>query len=186
MTTAIEHLPRPVTGFLEALMAQRQIGCRHLVTTGRLCHPHPAPGSRRGGHDTQVLNPVTMSPRRTLPCFPYLKPWTPSVASRAPKPLSTHTGLLVGQAASLGPHRPCSTSPWVALEACASPFPGPLWGPSLRPSFPLSKDGKACQISHNLEWRRMGVFGVFIFTWLYQILVVAHRALTCRAWDLSS
>lgn len=45
-------------------MAQRQI---EVSASGHdreaVPPPPPAPGSQRGGHDTQVLNPVTMSPR---------------------------------------------------------------------------------------------------------------------------
>lgn len=39
-------------------------------------------------------------------------------------------------------------------------------------------------VLHNLEWLEDGGLGFFIFTWLYQILVVAHGVLTCSMWDL--
>ena len=41
-------------------------------------------------------------------------------------------------------------------------------------------------VMRNLEWPEVGGFGFFIFTWLYQILVVAHGVLTCSTWDLVS
>ena len=100
------------------------------------------------------------------------------------RPLSAHTGLLVGQAASLRAPQALPTSPWVALETCASPFPGPSWGPVPSPFFSSQQGWKGMSVMHNLEWPEDGGFGVFIFTWLYQILVVALGALTCRTWDL--
>ena len=69
-----------------------------------------------------------------LAVLPLLKPWNPSVSSRAPGP-SAHTGLLVGRAASLRAPQALPTSPWVVPETCASPFPGASWGPVPSPLF---------------------------------------------------
>ena len=131
---------------------------QHLVTTGRLCHLRPPPpGSQRGGHDTQALS-RHHGTQRTLPSYPCLKPWSPSVTSRAPGP-SARTGLLVGQAALLRAHRPCPPVLGWFLRRVLPLFQVPHGDPFPCPYLLLSKDGKACRSCVTWSGWRLGVLG---------------------------
>ena len=146
--------------------------------------PPPAPRqsawrSRHPGPEPSPWHPEDLA---VLPLPEALEPISHEQGSR---PLRAHRTARGSGSITLGPQA-LPTSSWVVLETCASPFPGPSWGPVPLPLSSSQQGWKGMSVMRNLEWPEVGGFGFFIFTWLYQILVVAHGVLTCSTWDLVS